>query len=267
MADAIAPADLQILAELERKVLWLASWTIHHANHVRDNADGLKVGGHQASSASVAAIMTALYFHALRPADRVAVKPHAGADLSRHPVSAGTADAREAGEFPRLQGRAILSVAHQGRRRRRFLDRLGRAGRGADAVFIAGAGLCPRAWLGARPAGGPHDRAARRRRNGRRQYLRGAAGRLEAGRAQLLVDRRLQPPEPRCAWCAKGCGSARKSVPQFRLGRGGAQIRRAAAGGVRRAGRRECCGAGSIAVRTSFIPRWCSRAAPHGASA
>jgi len=69
--------DLPILAELERKVLWLASWTIHHANHVRENTDGLKVGGHQASSASLATIMTALYFHSLRPADRVAVKPHA----------------------------------------------------------------------------------------------------------------------------------------------------------------------------------------------
>jgi pyruvate dehydrogenase E1 component len=77
MADAIASADLRIIAELERKVLWLASWTIHYANHLRDNVDGLKVGGHQASSASVAAIMTALYFHTLRPADRVAVKPHA----------------------------------------------------------------------------------------------------------------------------------------------------------------------------------------------
>jgi pyruvate dehydrogenase E1 component len=77
MADTVSPADLQILTELERKVLWLASWTIHHANHLRDNVDGLKVGGHQASSASVAAIMTALYFHTLRPADRVAVKPHA----------------------------------------------------------------------------------------------------------------------------------------------------------------------------------------------
>jgi pyruvate dehydrogenase E1 component len=77
MADAVSPADLQILGELERKVLWLASWTIHHANHLRDNVDGLKVGGHQASSASVTAIMTALYFHTLRPADRVAVKPHA----------------------------------------------------------------------------------------------------------------------------------------------------------------------------------------------
>jgi pyruvate dehydrogenase E1 component len=72
------PAEnMRILAELERKVLWLASWTIHHANHERENIDGLKVGGHQASSASVASIMTALYFHTLRPADRVAVKPHA----------------------------------------------------------------------------------------------------------------------------------------------------------------------------------------------
>jgi pyruvate dehydrogenase E1 component len=76
-AGTVSPADLQTLGELERKVLWLASWTIHHANHVRENVDGLKVGGHQASSASVAAIMTALYFHTLRPADRVAVKPHA----------------------------------------------------------------------------------------------------------------------------------------------------------------------------------------------
>jgi pyruvate dehydrogenase E1 component len=69
--------DPQFLAELERKVLWLASWTIHNANHLRENADGLKVGGHQASCASLATIMTALYFDVLRPVDRVAVKPHA----------------------------------------------------------------------------------------------------------------------------------------------------------------------------------------------
>ncbi len=69
--------DLPILAALERKVLWLASWMIHNANHLRENADGLKVGGHQASSASLATIMTALYFDVLKPADRVAVKPHA----------------------------------------------------------------------------------------------------------------------------------------------------------------------------------------------
>src|SRR6516225_2974356 len=74
---ATPPADLEILRELEKKVLWLASWTIHNANHLRESADGLKVGGHQASSASLATIMTALYFAALKPADRVAVKPHA----------------------------------------------------------------------------------------------------------------------------------------------------------------------------------------------
>ena len=68
---------LSILSELERKVLWLAVWTIHNANHLRDSGDGLKVGGHQASSASLNTILTALYFAILRPEDRVAVKPHA----------------------------------------------------------------------------------------------------------------------------------------------------------------------------------------------
>ena len=70
-------ADDAILAALEKKVLWLATWMIHNANHLRDGEDGLKVGGHQASSASLATIMTALYFSVLRPEDRVAVKPHA----------------------------------------------------------------------------------------------------------------------------------------------------------------------------------------------
>jgi pyruvate dehydrogenase E1 component len=73
-----APAlPLDVLKDLERKVLWLATQTIHHANHERNQSDGLKVGGHQASSASLVSIMTALYFAVLRPEDRVAVKPHA----------------------------------------------------------------------------------------------------------------------------------------------------------------------------------------------
>src|ERR1700744_2428681 len=73
----IEPARLDILNALTRKVLWLSSWTIHHANHVRPNVDGLKGGGHQASSASLPTIMSALYFSVLRPQDRVAVQPHA----------------------------------------------------------------------------------------------------------------------------------------------------------------------------------------------
>ncbi len=68
---------LHTLHQIERKLLWLSALTIHNANHVRPNRDGLKVGGHQASCASVISIMTALYFAKLRPQDRVAVKPHA----------------------------------------------------------------------------------------------------------------------------------------------------------------------------------------------
>ena len=71
------PDRLTMLRAIERRILWLSTWMIHHANHVRPNADGLKVGGHQASSASVATLMTALYMDVLLPADRVAVKPHA----------------------------------------------------------------------------------------------------------------------------------------------------------------------------------------------
>jgi pyruvate dehydrogenase E1 component len=70
-------ARLSYLAELERKVLWLSTWMIHNANHRRDNLDGLKVGGHQASSASLSTTMTTLYFAVLRPENGVAVKPHA----------------------------------------------------------------------------------------------------------------------------------------------------------------------------------------------
>ena len=72
-----AKTDIAVLEQIERKLLWLASQIIHHANHGRDNVDGLKVGGHQASCASLTTIMTALYFSVLRPEDRIAVKPHA----------------------------------------------------------------------------------------------------------------------------------------------------------------------------------------------
>src|SRR5919202_506915 len=75
--QAPAPLDIATLEALGRKVLWLSSLIIHNANHLRPNLDGLKVGGHQASSASLATVMTALYFRVLRPEDRVAVKPHA----------------------------------------------------------------------------------------------------------------------------------------------------------------------------------------------
>ena len=65
------------LRQIERRVLWLSTAIIHEANLVRPNPSGLKVGGHQTSSASMVSIMTSLWFRHLRPADRVSVKPHA----------------------------------------------------------------------------------------------------------------------------------------------------------------------------------------------
>ena len=65
------------LKTVEQRLLWLSHWMIHNANHIRPKVDGIKVGGHQASSASMVSMMTALYFSVLRPQDRVAVKPHA----------------------------------------------------------------------------------------------------------------------------------------------------------------------------------------------
>jgi len=76
-ATAARTARAAQIEKLDERLRWLAVWTIHNANHLRESRDGLKVGGHQASCASMSTIMAALYFHALRPEDRVAVKPHA----------------------------------------------------------------------------------------------------------------------------------------------------------------------------------------------
>ena len=73
----LSPDEYDILDSIQRRVLWLATLMIHHANHTRPNPDGIKVGGHQASSASMVSILTALYFRHLQAGDRVSVKPHA----------------------------------------------------------------------------------------------------------------------------------------------------------------------------------------------
>eukprot|EP01052_Picozoa_sp_SAG31_P013650 SAG31_NODE_826_length_11751_cov_4.887659_6_plen_343_part_00 len=77
-AGPVATAsELTAIKELEKKIIWLSTYMIHNANNVRPSRDGLKVGGHQASSTSLATVMAALYFKALDTHDRVAVKPHA----------------------------------------------------------------------------------------------------------------------------------------------------------------------------------------------
>jgi pyruvate dehydrogenase E1 component len=74
---AAAGADPAVLGEIQQRVLWLATRIVDAANHERDTGDGVKVGGHQASSASLVTVMTALYFAWLDGPDRVSVKPHA----------------------------------------------------------------------------------------------------------------------------------------------------------------------------------------------
>src|SRR4051794_24954980 len=80
MSTTAAPreTELDVLEAVQCRVLWLATSIVHHANRVRKTPSGVKVGGHQASSASIVSIMTALYFHHLRAPDRVSVKPHRG---------------------------------------------------------------------------------------------------------------------------------------------------------------------------------------------
>ncbi|TMJ20757.1 MAG: transketolase [Alphaproteobacteria bacterium] len=78
MLKKTSTPDFDALRLIDERLRWLSAWTIHNANHLRESADGLKVGGHQASCASMTALMAALYFHALGPNDKVAVKPHAG---------------------------------------------------------------------------------------------------------------------------------------------------------------------------------------------
>jgi pyruvate dehydrogenase E1 component len=92
------------LREVESRVLWLATAIVHEANLVRPSTDGLKVGGHQTSSASMVSIMTSLWFRHLRPQDRVSVKPHASPVLHAVNYLLGQLDERHLGTLRAFGG-------------------------------------------------------------------------------------------------------------------------------------------------------------------
>jgi pyruvate dehydrogenase E1 component len=107
MANIVADKREEKIATIETldaRLRWLASWTVHNANHIRPKRDGLKVGGHQASCASMTAIMAALYFHALRPNDKVSVKPHAGPVLQAIHYLLGNQSLEQLQQFRALGG-------------------------------------------------------------------------------------------------------------------------------------------------------------------
>src|SRR5215211_5697726 len=92
-----AAPDLETLEAVQRRVLWLATAIVHHANRVRKNRSGVKVGGHQASSASMVSLMTALWFSELRAEDlRVPLPRCAGCGVDRRERAGVSARARPA---------------------------------------------------------------------------------------------------------------------------------------------------------------------------
>ncbi len=103
---AIAPegTELATLEAVQDRILWLATSIIHHANKVRQTTSGVKVGGHQASSASMVSIMTALWFEHLRREDRVSVKPHASPVLHAIEYLLGQLDAEHLGTLRQYGG-------------------------------------------------------------------------------------------------------------------------------------------------------------------
>ncbi len=104
LVPATSPVSLDVLDAVQQRVLWLATSIVHHANKVRKTPSGVKVGGHQASSASIVSIMSALWFHHLRAEDRVSVKPHASPVLHAIEYLLGTLDARQLRTLRELGG-------------------------------------------------------------------------------------------------------------------------------------------------------------------
>ena len=226
-----------MLRQLERKVLWLSSYMIHHANHEVDRGDGLKVGGHQASSASLVTLMTALYFHILRPEDRVAVKPHASPVFHAIQYLLGNQTLDKLQNF-----RAFGGAQSYPSRTKDTADvdfSTGSVGLGiAETGFCQpGAGLRARQGLEPQLAQGAHDRHHGRCRDRRGQRARGPARILEARPRELLVDHRLQPPEPRLGGLRPAVHEDGRPVREPRLEGGAPQVRQAAAARLRRARR------------------------------
>ena len=117
--------DLSTLSAIERRVLWLAVRIVDYANRERPRSDGPKVGGHQASSASMVTLMTALYLADLRAEDRVSVKPHASPVLHAIEYLLGRLDRSYLTRLRDFGGLQVVSVSHEGPVSSGLLDRIG----------------------------------------------------------------------------------------------------------------------------------------------
>ena len=133
--------DLAVLQAIQQRVLWLTTRMIHEANNIRPSHDKSKVGGHQASSASMVSILTALYFSWLRKGDRVAIKPHASPGAPFHPIFAWHVRPELPHQAPFLRRTASLSKPYQRPRHHRFFNWIGGHGSCGHAIRSAGGPL------------------------------------------------------------------------------------------------------------------------------
>ena len=259
-ARVVADPDLATLEEIQRRVLWLAVRIVDHANHERPPGE-IKVGGHQASSASMVGIMTALWFGHLgggrqgrRQAPRLARVP-------RHQVPHRRA--RPLVPHPAARARRAAGVPEpdQGSRRVRLLDRLGRARRRRPAVRRRRPPLRRRPLRAGREAGatGALHRPGRRRRARRGQHLGGDRRPGAAGARQRDVGRRHQPPEPRPRRPGPEDQEADGVLRRRRVARRRGQVRRRAAATRSHGPAARRCAGTSTRCRTSST----SRCSPH----
>jgi len=173
---AVIPVDqdagrIAVLEEIERRVLWLSTAIIDHANRVRPNPMGLKVGGHQASSASMTTLMTGLYFEHLRSGDRVSVKPHASPVLHAINYLLGELDESYLTMLRSFGG--LQSYPSRSKDPDTVDYSTGSVGIGATAPIWGGAGAALRQQPRRRSRHGAAVLAGRRRRAGRGRGLGG----------------------------------------------------------------------------------------------
>ncbi len=128
------PEEARTLRQISQRVLWLAAAIVDAANRGRPNDTGVKVGGHQASSASMVDIMVALWFHELTSTDRVSVKPHASPVLHAINYLLGDLDSSYLSTLRAKGGLQSYPEPAQGPRHRRLLDGIGRHRRDGRAV-------------------------------------------------------------------------------------------------------------------------------------
>ena len=231
--------DLAALEGIEKRVLWLATRMIHEANHVRSNPDHTKVGGHQASSASVVSILTALYFGGwLNAGDRVSIKPHSSPVFHAIQYLLGNLERRYLTTLREFGGLQAYPSRTKDPDPVDFST--GSVGLGAAApLFAALADRYAASHFHADQAQpiAPFHRPGRRRRAGRRQRL-GSHQRRDYPRhapGQRAVDRRPEPSEPRPRHPRDQGPGDGGHVPGHRLAGAGGQVRPPFAGGVRRA--------------------------------